>query len=336
MYRIFVFLTILFIFLSLISKAEINKRVLILYDSVSRLGENYPIENLLEEYLSHFDVIVGSCESDNISNIEYYDLVIYLGLQEKILDKKFLKEISKSKKLIWIEENIEQYAKYIGFPYFREERKEYNFTRVLYKNYNLSINPDIPVHTVRLKEGDIISYVSDDFNRYPWAFKKENLYYFGRLDFRDPTGIVFLDSLHDIISVNHPSYKKAILLLDNINPLTLPDSLLEKYQTICCHEIPHLIVVYPSIKKDNKTYFLTENPKLLELLQDIEKTQNNIAQGSYLEKNFSEKIKNDLHLLASYNIFPLAFKFYDVPYKEKLVDVGKYFKILLSGVLSAS
>ncbi|TYT23473.1 DUF2334 domain-containing protein [Dictyoglomus thermophilum] len=328
MYKIFL---IFLAFLTLFSPAfsENQKRVLIVYDSISRIGENYPIEELLKEYLTHYDVETGSCESENIVDPSDYDLTIYLGFQRKILSDKFLKNISKSKKLIWVEENIEQFANFIGCKDFRFEGIKYNFIEIIYRNYILSVSPEIPFYIVRPKEAEVISYLSDGHYKFPWVFKKNNIYYFGRLDFRDSSGIVFLDLLHDILGINHSVYKKAIIVLDNVNSLTSAEFLMEKVQSLCCYEVPHLLVVYPSIRKDNKTYYLKDNPKLLEILRQIEESGGFIIQGTYYDKDFSYKINQDLNLLASYGIFPVAFKFYDISDKSKYVDPGKYFNILL-------
>lgn len=322
-------LLIIFLIFLLPSQAQTKKRVLIIYDSISRIGENYPLENLLEEYLSHYDVETGSCESENISEVEKYDIAIYLGFQEKVLSEEFLREISKAKKIIWIEANIEQFAKFIGCKDFLYEGKKYNFTNIIYRNYRLSLDPNTSFYIVRPKKAEILSYLTDGFNEYPWIFKKDNLYYLGRIDFRDSSGIVFLDLLHDILEAKHNTYKKAVIVLDNINPLTSPDFLMEKLKTICCHEVPHVLVVYPNIRINNKIYYLKDNPKLLEILRQIEETEGTIIQGSYYEENYVKKINEDLNLLASYNIFPISFKFYDIPYKEKYTDAGKFFKIIL-------
>lgn len=328
MYKFISTLLLITLLLLIPSQSQIKKRVLIVYDSISRIGENYPLETLLEEYLSHYDVETGSCESENISEVENYDLVIYLGFQEKILSERFLNEISKAKKVIWIEANIEQFAKFIGCKDFSFEGKKYSFTNIKYKNYNLSLDPNTFFYIVKPKKAEIISYITDGFNKYPWSFKRDNLYYFGRIDFRDPSGIVFLDILHDILEVYHKHYKKALIVLDNINPFTSAEFLMEKLKTVCCHEVPHILVVYPTIKKDNKIYYLKDNPKLLEILKQIEETNGTIIQGSYYEENYVQKINQDLTLFASYGIFPISFKFYDIPYKEKCTDVGKFFKII--------
>lgn len=88
MYRILgIFFIILFILFPGLSQER--KRVLIVYDTLTKLGENYLLEKLLEESLSHYNVEVGSISSDIISNVENYDLVIYLGFEEKFLGEKF-------------------------------------------------------------------------------------------------------------------------------------------------------------------------------------------------------------------------------------------------------
>lgn len=110
MYKFKIILIFLILIILTLSFAEETKRVLVIYDSFSRIGEDYPIGNQLEEYLSHYGVYVGSVNSEELlPDVTQYDLVIYLGFQEKLLKRDFLKEISKSKKIVWIEENIDQF-----------------------------------------------------------------------------------------------------------------------------------------------------------------------------------------------------------------------------------
>ncbi|MCX7942597.1 MAG: DUF2334 domain-containing protein [Dictyoglomaceae bacterium] len=306
-----------------------KKRVLIIYDALKKIESDNSLHDLLKNYLTHYSTDVGSVSSDIINNIEEYDLVIYLGLEEKFLEEKFLREISKSKKLIWIEANIQEYTKYIKCKDFKIEGTKVGFINLTYKNKVINFNPENPVYIVYPKRANIISYVSDGLNKFPWVFKKDNLYYFGRLDFNDNTGIIFLDLLHDILEVKHENYKKAMIILDDINPLTSPEFLEEKLRTYCCQNVPHCLVVYPSVKKDGKKYYLSDNEKLISLLRKVEENGGFLIQGSYYENNYSSKINNDLNLLASYGLYPVAFKLYDIPLKESYVDAGKYFKIVL-------
>lgn len=328
MYRILgIFFIILFILFPGLSQER--KRVLIVYDTLTKLGENYLLEKLLEESLSHYNVEVGSISSDIISNVENYDLVIYLGFEEKFLGEKFLKEINKARKIIWVESNIQYYARYIKCKDFKIEGKRVGFISLIYKNKEVYFNPEKYIYIVHPKEAKILSYVSDGINKFPWVFNKDNLYYFGKLDFRDNTGIIFLDILHDILEVKHDEYKKAMIILDEVNPLTSAEFLEEKLRTYCCRDVPHLLVVYPTVKKDDMIFYLSDNEKLLSLLRRVEESGGFIIQGSYYDKNYSQKINEDLNLLASYGLYPVAFKLYDIPYKEKYVDVKRYFKIVL-------
>ncbi len=328
-------LGVFLIFLLIISLglAQNKKKILVVYDHLTRIGEDYFLENLLKNYLSHYDAEVGSISSDIISNVENYDAVIYLGFEEKFLRENFLKEISKAKRLIWVEANIEDYAKYIKCKYFKIEGKRAGFGKLIYKNKEIYFNPEIPVYIVHPKEAKVLAYISDGVNKLPWVFNRENLYYFGRLDFRDNTGIVFLDILHDILGVRHKEYKKAMIIIDDVNPLTSAKFLREKLETYCCRDVPHLLVVYPTIRKEGKVFYLSDNENLLSLLRKVEENGGFIIQGSYFENNYDNKINNDLNLLASYGLYPVAFKLYDIPYKERYVDAGKFFKIVLDDSL---
>ncbi|MCS7202020.1 MAG: DUF2334 domain-containing protein [Dictyoglomus sp.] len=329
----FLIILLVFILISSISFCEDKKKVLIIYDVLTRIGEDYSLGKLLEKYLSHYNVEVGSVSSDIISNVEKYDLIIYLGLEEKFLKKSFLKEISKARKIIWIEANIYDYVKYIGCKDFKGEGKQLGFTSLIYKNKEIPFEPENSVYIIKPQKGKILSYISDGINKYPWVFNIDNLYYFGRLDFRDNTGIIFLDLLHEILEVKHKNSKKAMIILDDISPLTSAEFLEEKLKTYCCQGVPYLLVVHPTIKKDGKIFYLWDNEKLLSLLRKVEESGGFIIQGSFYENDYNSRINNDLNLLASCELYPVAFKMYDIPYKEKRVDAGKYFKIILDDSL---
>lgn len=326
------FLIISVILLSSPVYARENKSVLILYESKTRLGEDIQVLPLLERYLRHFDISVNSCFVEDLVPNIHYDYIIYLGLQERNLQRELLKTLSSVKNLIWIEANIKQYADYLGWRNFRDFHYQTGWTSLLYRKEEYPFDIKSPVYIAYPQERQDVSFLYNYKEKTPWIWRRENIWYFGRLDFGDNSFLVFFDLLHDILGEEHKEDKRVLMVLDEINPLTSPDKLRELMSSYCCEEVSVALVIYPYVRSSRSYTFLRENRELLELLKEIEKNNYAIIQGSYDRDLTLEKLDNDLTELARLGIFPIAFRLSSDAYNRYEV-ASRYFRLILANEL---
>lgn len=313
------------------SYAEKVKDILIVYEGKSRLGEDYPILESLERYLKHFNVSVKSRYVEEFdSNIDY-NYIIYLGFNQRRLSRDFLKALSRTKNLIWVEANIKQYADYLGWKNFKDLQYRTGYIYLIYKGIETDFDLESSVYIAYPQNRQDLSFLSDYNQKVPLVWKRENLWYFGRLDFKDNSFLVFFDLLHDILDEKHTEEKKVLVLLDDINPLTSPERLRELLESSCCEEVPTAIVIYPNVKASRNIVYLKENDKLVNLLKEVSNNNWAIVQGSYNDKLSLETVNNDLTEIARLGIYPIAFK---LPYNSSTYDLGeRYFRLILSNQL---
>lgn len=318
-----------------LSYSKEKKDVFIIYEGKTRLGENFPILEPLEIYLHHFDVSIKSAYVEELSfPISNYDYVIYLGLQERRLTKELLKDLSKTKNLIWIEANIGQYAEYMGWNDFKDYGYKTGYVSIVYKKESVGIDLDVPVYVAYPRDRRDLSFLYDYTQNIPWVWAKGNLWYFGRLDFRDNSSLVFFDILHDVLKENHKEDKKVLLLLDEINPLTSAEKLRELIQSQCCEEAPISLVVYPELIHSRDTYYIEDNEELIDVIKLADENDGAIILGiPYNREDLDEKINKDLIALARVGIFPIAIS---LPSNMEVYDkASRYFKLTLyKGLIS--
>ncbi len=333
-----IILTLLnFIFPKILYSKE-SKRILILYEGKTRLGENYPMLELLKRYLRHFNVSIDSSYIEDLpSNVSSYDYVFYLGLQDRRFTVDLLRNISKAKRLIWIEGNIEQYAYYANWKDLEYYGYKTGYMSIFYKGESISFELESPVYIAYPRDRKDLALLDNYTEKTPFVWEKENLWYFGRLDFRDNSFLVFFDLLHDILNENHKNDRKILLLLDEVTPLTSAEKLRELLISYCCEDVSINLIIYPKVNHSGNTYYLGENMDLIEVLKLVEEHNGAIILGNYPNKrDINSIIEEDLLILGRLEIFPIAFKLPDTSL-ETYEKASKIFNLLLyEGLLSIS
>jgi len=312
------------------------KSILIIYEGKTRLGENFSVLEALKLYLRHFNVSIKSSYIETLdTSVSDYDCVIYLGLQDRKIPKDLLRNLSKAKSLIWIEANIKQYAEYIGWEDFEDYGYKSGYASIIYKDKSVNLGLDTSVYIAYPKTRKDLSFLYDSKRNIPWAWRKENLWYFGRLDFRDNSCLIFFDLLHDILGENHRGDRRVLLLIDEVNPLTSAEKLRKLLLSHCCEEAPVNLVIYPEVTRARDTYYLEDNRELIEVLKLVDEHKWAFIMGTYSDReSLEEKVERDLIGLARIGVFPIAFK---LPYSdvEGHDKAGRYFRLILyNGLIS--
>lgn len=319
-----------------ISYSKKAKSALILYEGKIRLGENYPMLELLEKYLRHFDVSIESRYIEEIpGTISSYDYVFYLGLQDRRFTIDLLQNISKAQKLIWIEANIEQYMYFLGWKDLEDYGYKSGYESILYNGESISFDLESSVYIAYPRDRKDLAFLYNYTEKTPLVWGKENLWYFGRLDFRDNSFLVFFDLLHDIFNEKHKDDKKILLLLDEVNPLTSAERLKNLLLSHCCEDVSINLVVYPKVNHSRKTYYLGENKALIDVLRLVEEHNGAIILGSYTNKeDINTRIEEDLLMLGRLGIFPLAFKLPDASIETYNKASQNFSLLIYEGLLS--
>lgn len=228
---------------------ESTSEVLILYDSALREdNSSFSLVVALSEYLGHFPVTVvaRSTEEWKPGSLSGYDAVIYVGNRPKKLPPPLIEELASLPRVIWMENNIEQFAAFRNWDGFTFYGKELQFVRLYCRGEEAVIAGSLPVIIVDPgNKGRIIAEVGNLKYRRPLAWQRENLFYLGRLDFTMPFSLVLGEFLHEALGINHSPGHRALLCIEDVSPSTNPDNLDSLIDVMVQYHVPYAVAVIP-------------------------------------------------------------------------------------------
>jgi uncharacterized protein YdaL len=226
------------------AEARPQVRALILYDVSGRwgtLGELYA--TMTANLAGHFGRWTAKPAHDYASGeVERYTALLYIGstfgeqLPEALLDDV----LRTSRPVVWVGSNIEQLERHTG-----DFRARYGWRshvldhspvpRVRYKGQNLTRWTQNAGGIMRYASLDrsrvrvLAEAVRTSGTRFPWALRSRNLTYFGEIPFQYTSEtdrvLVFADLLFDALAPRTRERHRALVRLEDINPLSDPGQL---------------------------------------------------------------------------------------------------------------
>jgi len=260
--------------------------------------------------------------------------------------------------LVWIEQNIDQFAKLQKWSGFKDEGNRYQFEYMVYRNRRLPYYRSIPLYCACPPAGASILALADDLQQeIPYIWRMDNLWYMGRIDFNPPINLIFGDLLHDIFNVDHQHSQQALLRIEDVNPLTPPGKLSAIIDVVSEQRVPYAVGVIPAIMVKGKLITLEDTPDLVGVLSQVEITGGSIIQHGYIHENeYSPKndegfefwnarddspmpgdealftrlrIENGLKIFANTGIYPVAFELPHYATSSKgYQELSRHFTIL--------
>jgi hypothetical protein len=204
------------------------QKILLLYAASSREANTFPVLAGLIEYLGHFDMDVEARNVDECSPgmIENFRTVIYLGIKSQKISVPMLNAMQNVERLIWLEQNIEQYADASRWNEFSSLEIKRQIVSVLYHDQEMPIPATLPMAIENPgPKAEVFAWASDMTALYPLAWHYDNVWYFGRIDFEEPLSLVFADYLHDALGVVHAPSARVLLRIEDVSPTTQPEEL---------------------------------------------------------------------------------------------------------------
>ena len=288
-------------FFSLLSPARADNqaehhdklKTYVVYEDLYRPTGDFPYVSLLIEYLGHFDVSVNQIPIPKWTSgsIVDADLVVYVGLDKEDLPRELLAEMAKAKQIIWFENNIEQLAEYLKWSDFRLGMKARGWSSITLegKQHNLddSFRNQYAILTSPGQKAEELATISNENLTKTLAWKRDNVYFCGFLNFETEYFYILANLLHRFIPNNHAhSPRTAFLRIEDVNPLTSPNSLKSIVDVVVRHKIPFAIGVVPANVTEGKSMILLhEKPVLVKILQDAQKSGAAIIMHGYTHQN---------------------------------------------------
>jgi len=257
-----------------------KKKCLVLYDREG--GKNDALQ--VGALLGHFNVEVSMEPLDNYStgNGDPYDVIFYVGvLSQAELPYSFVEDVLHSSKTIcWLGSNIDRVlldadvSKELGIEYVGVEKNR--FTDVHYKGESL-VKKDPWITVINISDSrlcEVLATAGDGIKEVPYAVRSgRRLWYFADV----PTShaveggrfLIFADLLHDILSEPHDSPPLAMVRIEDIHPLTDPQSLRKIADFLHSQDVPFYLSVVPFyvFPEENTYVSLQEKPELVEAVR---------------------------------------------------------------------
>lgn len=267
---------------------------LILYDSANNSGWiGYLNSVFLANLLGHFNVDYTILPIEDYKSMDSYKHVFYLGvLKNNQLPVKFTQDVLVSKiPVIWFGNNLQQlgtegsvFAKKYGFYYHHFELSKYN--KIMYKKVLLDKNKlDSSIGVIKISDNDkpqiIAKFINSksDNESLPYIVKSENFWYVADIPFQyideNNRYLAFADVLYDILDIKRLPTRRALLRLEDVNPLSDPADLKNIADYLYENNVPFAVALIPVYNDPNGVYNkgnprvvkLTDKPDLISALQ---------------------------------------------------------------------
>ena len=265
------------------------QKILLLYAATSRDANTFPVLDGLIEYFGHFNVDVEARNIDECTPgmIANYRTVVYLGIKSQQISRTMLHAMRNVKRLIWLEQNIEQYADASRWNEFSSLGIKRQIVSVLYHDQEMPIPATLPMVIENPgPKAEVFAWVSDMTALYPLAWHYDNVWYFGRIDFEEPLSLVFADYLHDALGEDHASSARVLLRIEDVSPSTPPEELDKIIDTMSQYRIPYAVGLIPvAYGMGGADVHLWERPDLVRVLHKVEQTGGSIIMHGYSHQN---------------------------------------------------
>lgn len=221
--------------------ASTTNTVLVLHDSRGAFGWYGQLNSiLLANLLGHFPLPWTNAPVENYraGDISRYRMAFYLGTTyDNALPRAFLDDVMATKKTVcWMKYNLWQlggttsygaaFQSKFGFRF--EFMDAGGFTNIQYKGETLSKHPaDLELGRVTILNTNVarapaMAWRDSPSDAIPYILRGSNFWYVADLPFgymsEEDRYLAFADLLHDIVGIDHPASRRAIIRLEDVDP----------------------------------------------------------------------------------------------------------------------
>ncbi len=274
------------------------QKVVVIYEKEAKVEDTYNVVTFLMEYLSHFEVEIKKLHVSEYRPgvLRQFDIVFYMGLDGIKLSPELLKEISRSKTVVWFEQDIQQLAGIKGWDDFFREGYRKNFVRLLYKEKEARQRAGkkpvymVPAYTEIFvthpgKDASVAARVTNLKESVPFAWKRDNVWYFARAEFYGDISLIIADLFYEILGGHGSAPGQVLLRIEDVSPFTPPEKLRDIMDIVNSYGIPYAVALSPVGIKDGQRKDLSEVPELVAVLKKIQHGNGCVILHGYTHQN---------------------------------------------------
>lgn len=279
------------------------KSCLVLYDPTSNQNDAIQTGELLRHFKAQVEL--KSLDQYQIGLMENYDNVFYIGGEmETIIPQELIRDIAKLKtSFCWLGFNLEQLlihpsvSKKLGLKFKRAVKN--TFVKVKYKNKLLKKNDPWTqvVEITDLLRCRVLAaaYNEDQSRETPYAVRSgRNFWMFADLPsayaVEGGRFLVFADLIHDILNEDHVATNQAMVRIEDVHPLTDPQSLKRIANFFHRRKVPFQVALSPFYvnPEENQHTSLSEHPELVSALKHMVRQGGVLVMHGVTHQRFSE------------------------------------------------
>lgn len=270
---------------------------LIIYENENRFRYDENIVNHLKEllYVFNSDVSERDINSYEHGDINKYDSIFVVNIQNDIVNNQFLEDLSKYEdKIYWIGDKIQDYLEYSNKYDIKYSFQNNNITELMYKEKKIVIDLGYPFNIVEPSaKSSTIATMSDGYNFYPYIINEKNLYYISRWDLEN--GYIFDDSLNDFYDIKEFKEGEIFVRIEDVHPFRDTDALKEVADYLYSENVPFIIALIPTfLDHETKTInTLDMVPEFVETIQYMQSKGGTVILHGYTHQLGEEEISGE-------------------------------------------
>ena len=270
---------------------------LIIYENENRFRYDENIVNHLKEllYVFNSDVSERDINSYEQGEINKYDSVFVINIQNDIVNNQFLEDLSKYEdKIYWIGDKIQNYLEYSNKYDLRYSSQNNNITELIYKENEIVIDVGYSFNIVEPSaKSSTIATMSDGYNFYPYIINEKNLYYISKWDLEN--GYIFDDSLNDFYDIKEFKEGKIFVRIEDVHPFRDTDILKEVADYLYSENVPFIIALIPTfLDHETKTInTLDMVPEFVETIKYMQSKGGTVILHGYTHQLGEEEISGE-------------------------------------------
>lgn len=243
-------------------------KVLILYDSTGPYAWTGKIHSQqLASLIGHFQLPYTRLPIEQFRNtkLDDYAATFYLGTRyNNTLPASFLQQVAVSAKPIcWFKYNIWELGdtKQFGFQFQKLDQTGHpliHFHGQTFGKY--AADPELGLLSItdKSKTTTVATACNESNQCVPYIIRGKNLWYIADVPFSymsdDSRYVPFCEILHDILQINHPKNRRAMIRIEDVNALTDPKSLRAITDYLFSQGVPFAISLIP-VYNDSRGYY---------------------------------------------------------------------------------
>lgn len=309
-----------------VSGIEKRKRALVIYDRYNYFSYSDNVVNSIKELFGAYDLDGEDINVEKYKSgyLNKYDYVFVLGIDGELNNKELIKDLKEYKgKVCWIGKGIEYFVQNNSKYNLEYAGRKMDITEIYYgnsqektksvKSMGKFIIESKELFTILKplnKQVEVLAYISDGREFYPYALNSRNLWYVSRVDDNSVLFYAFSDLLNHMFSFKRDNKGNVYVRIEDVHPFRNQKKLRAIADYLSEEGVPFMIALIPTYVDTKTGYINTISHKkdFAETIRYMQERGGSVILHGYTHQNSKEEASGE------------GFEFWDGQKDEPLKD----------------